>query len=253
LKTKQEDPEFSVGYSPELPPGTRKFLQSFLLIVFVSIALGVTSLAFFQENGDRGHFEFGVLKTYEGHLYSDPLPMLRTAERSYILVGDGKFGADAWAEAWSPKAKGRRIRVRATLIERSPIAMLEIERETPPEILEESNLPQDLTHPPVEIVGEVDLQGELVDSKCYLGVMRPAVGKVHRACAIRCLSGGVPPGLLLRNAKLDTSVMVLLAQPGRLQGRVSPKWAAREVHAHGTLEIRDGIPVLITSSIELRK
>jgi len=32
-----------------------------------------------------------------------------------------------------------------------------------------------------------------VDSKCYLGVMNPGSGKVHRDCAARCLSGGIPP------------------------------------------------------------
>ncbi len=32
-----------------------------------------------------------------------------------------------------------------------------------------------------------------MDSKCYLGVMNPGQGKVHRDCAARCLSGGIPP------------------------------------------------------------
>ena len=37
------------------------------------------------------------------------------------------------------------------------------------------------------------LIGEIVDSKRYLGVMNPGNGKVHRDCAVRCLSGGIPP------------------------------------------------------------
>ena len=32
--------------------------------------------------------------------------------------------------------------------------------------------------------------------KCFLGVMNPGNGKVHRDCAARCLSGGLPPILL---------------------------------------------------------
>lgn len=32
-----------------------------------------------------------------------------------------------------------------------------------------------------------------MDSKCYLGVMNPGKGKVHRDCASRCISGGIPP------------------------------------------------------------
>jgi hypothetical protein len=36
------------------------------------------------------------------------------------------------------------------------------------------------------------LRGEIVDSKCFLGVMNPGERTVHRDCATRCLSGGVP-------------------------------------------------------------
>src|SRR5258708_24539109 len=42
-------------------------------------------------------------------------------------------------------------------------------------------------------LGPVTVTGEIVDSKCYLGVMNPGQGKVHRDCAARCLSGGTPP------------------------------------------------------------
>jgi hypothetical protein len=42
-------------------------------------------------------------------------------------------------------------------------------------------------------LGTLTLTGEIVDSKCYLGVMNPGNGKVHRDCASRCLSGGIPP------------------------------------------------------------
>lgn len=44
-----------------------------------------------------------------------------------------------------------------------------------------------------ETVGRVRLAGELVDINCYFGVMRPARGKVHRACSVRSLFGGAPP------------------------------------------------------------
>lgn len=54
-----------------------------------------------------------------------------------------------------------------------------------------------------ESLGEFTLQGEIVDSKCYLGVMRPGNTKTHRACAVRCIAGGVPPVLLVRDAQGD--------------------------------------------------
>ena len=37
------------------------------------------------------------------------------------------------------------------------------------------------------------LEGEIIDPKCYFGVMKPGFGKIHRSCAVRCISGGIPP------------------------------------------------------------
>ena len=39
----------------------------------------------------------------------------------------------------------------------------------------------------VEVLGPVELTGEIADSKCWLGVMNPGEGTVHRDCARRCL------------------------------------------------------------------
>ena len=49
------------------------------------------------------------------------------------------------------------------------------------------------------VAERVMLRGEIVDSKCYLGVMNPGEGTVHRDCAARCLSGGLPPMLVVRS------------------------------------------------------
>lgn len=51
-----------------------------------------------------------------------------------------------------------------------------------------------------EEVGLRTVRGEIVDSKCFLGVMKPGNLKVHRSRATRCISGGVPPILLVRRA-----------------------------------------------------
>ena len=64
-----------------------------------------------------------------------------------------------------------------------------------------------LKQPPVAL-GRHRLRGEIVDSKCYYGVMKPASGKAHRDCAVRCISGGAPPAFVVRST--DESVLVLL-------------------------------------------
>ena len=52
---------------------------------------------------------------------------------------------------------------------------------------------------PVADLGTVTLTGEIVDTKCHFGVMKAGEGKVHRECAVRCISGGAPPGFLARD------------------------------------------------------
>ncbi len=97
----------------------------------------------------------------------------------------------------------------------------------------------------VEVLGPVELVGELVDSKCYLGVMRPATGKVHRACAVRCLKGGVPPGLLVRETGGRDTMLVLSG------AAIDPEWAGRLITARGSLVLDEGLPVLRAESVEL--
>jgi hypothetical protein len=80
-------------------------------------------------------------------------------------------------------------------------------------------------------LGEVQLTGEIVDSKCYFGVMNPGNGKVHRDCAARCISGGIPPALLVRDAEGRSDTVLLakwnrellkhIAEPVTLRGRLS--------------------------------
>ena len=65
-----------------------------------------------------------------------------------------------------------------------------------------------------ESLGTHTLAGEIVDSKCFLGVMKPGELKTHRACATRCISGGVPPVLLVRKRDGTALYLVLIATDG---------------------------------------
>jgi len=41
-------------------------------------------------------------------------------------------------------------------------------------------------------LGNKKIRGEIIDPKCFFGVMKPGSGKTHKSCAARCLSGGIP-------------------------------------------------------------
>ena len=84
-------------------------------------------------------------------------------------------------------------------------------------------------------LGDVDLRGEIVDSKCYLGVMNPGEGKVHRDCAARCISGGVPAALIAADQTGRRKLLLLTTADGRSLGRELLPFVAEPVSVRGTL------------------
>ena len=88
-------------------------------------------------------------------------------------------------------------------------------------------------------LGPVTLRGEIVDTKCYLGVMNPGEHKVHRDCAVRCISGGVPPAFLARDTSGDSRVLLLVGEDGRALSREVLPFVAEPLEISGVL-VRTG-------------
>ena len=83
------------------------------------------------------------------------------------------------------------------------------------------------------------LSGEIVDSKCWLGVMKPATGTVHRGCATRCLSGGIPPLLMTTDSTGATMHLLLTGADGGPAHQWLKELVGRRVTVSGEV-IRDG-------------
>ena len=186
--------EFYVGYSPKMPTGLRVFVRRVvvglgLLAITVAIVLlsGQTPFA-------KSTFEFGQSRSFEGILETTPYPTLLIDRPGdvgsnfkysrYLLVAPGKHGADTLSEG----TDGKRVHLKGQLIYRDGQTMIEVEPASIQAFADMKAGPDEFQH-----IGEVSVTGEIVDSKCYLGVMNPGMGKVHRDCALRCISGGVPP------------------------------------------------------------
>ena len=246
----KEDSEFYIGYLSHAPPRTTRLLQKTVLMVFTILFIGVVVFAFAQNDFDRGVFDFFNLGQYEGVIkLNQSTPYLVTQSKDiYLIVGDGKFGAYEWAKSFSDK----QIRFSAKLIQREPIKMLEVDRSSVPQEIDfQQQVQLAIGEPDIVEQGMATVRGELVDTKCFLGVMRPGAGKVHRACAIRCLSGGVPPGILLRHKNIHLSVVIVLSFSDPEYSKKISQWAGREVSARGQLKYIAGVPMLYTDQLEL--
>ncbi len=98
-----------------------------------------------------------------------------------------------------------------------PESIQEIERIDAAAPQTESGASPELPEAPAGILptGTVALTGEIMDSKCYLGAMNPGERKVHRACAIRCISGGIPPVFVVRTTGGSIQHLLLVSPEGK--------------------------------------
>ena len=139
------------------------------------------------------------------------------------------------------------VTLRGKRIHRGDTTMLElvpgsIERYAPA-------LPADGTPIPasnVEVLGHAIFTGEVVDSKCYLGVMNPGRLEVHRACAKRCIAGGIPPMLAAHGDDGKEAHLLLVKPDGRPFGDAILPLVGKTVTLEGRLERRDGLYYLYT-------
>lgn len=211
-----ESDDFYVGYFPKAPTTLARWLKRIILTLLLLSAAIAFTLVFAQSPLPESHFEFGIYRDYAGVLQTQPYPMLTVGPVRYLLVAPGKHGADSLVEGHN----NQQATLKASLIYRGQTRMLEVE----PSSLsfKASGAAQSI----IEDLGEETLRGEIVDSKCYLGVMNPGEGHIHRDCAVRCISGGVPPIFISQQRQMlltginAKDILDKVGLPIKLRGRV---------------------------------
>ena len=234
-----EADEFYVGYLPQAPPRLARWLRKCVVALFFVVYLVGAALPLLHELRPAARFEYGSPVAMAGTLAAHPHPRLlvprpgrvdgAAAVTSFPLVAPWKHGADELVAAFD----GQRVRLEATLAFRDGITVAEV--------VPGSVRPEEAAGTTVEAeqaLGRRTLVGEIVDSKCFFGVMNPGELKPHRACAVRCLSGGIPPVLCVRDAAGRASYFWLLAADGTALGPELLEFVAEPVAIEGELRRR---------------
>jgi hypothetical protein len=225
--------EFYVGYLPKAPAGIARRIKTLIVILLVLGAIAAIAFARVQKTFAPSTFEYGKERTFQGVVEISPYPTLDVPGSSgrdgkamrYLLVAAGKHGADGQVAAFA----GKTVRVRGTLIYRSNQTMIELVKDSIAVIADANQIPA-----PATDLGEFDLTGEIVDSKCYLGVMNPGNGKVHRDCAVRCLSGRIPPIFATNDFRGIPAILLLTDAAGKpLPKQAFLNLVAQPVRVHG--------------------
>ncbi|MBY0503069.1 MAG: hypothetical protein K2X03_04115 [Bryobacteraceae bacterium] len=226
--------DFYVGYQPQPSPRIRRLMRRTIpSLVLFGLAIAII-LALAQAPFADSSFDYGVYKRYQGRVLQHPYPKLFANGLFYPLAGPGKHGL------FNAK-DGQIVELEASLIVNGDMRALEVRPESWKEI--GGSFPSAPVPTPL---GMVKMIGEIVDTKCHLGVMNPGSGKVHRSCAARCLSGGVPPGLLVRDATGKTRTVLLEG----VEGRQILELVAEPVSATGQLRREGTILVLTVAALK---
>lgn len=228
----RDDAPFYVGYRPRTDARTSSFLRTVVVAIgAIAVGVAVAAAALHPRAGD-GVFEWGTTREFEGTARAHPVARLEiavpgtAATYEVLLVGAFKHGATAMVAPFD----GHRVRARGTLIHRGNAAMLEL-GDAPLQ-----DLGSGVPAATAEVLGQVVLRGEIVDSKCYLGVMKPGHLKPHRDCAVRCISGGVPPVLMVRDIDDVPTYYVLIGPHGEPVNAAVLDFVAEPVEVPGSLE-----------------
>lgn len=244
--------EFFVGYLSMSRSAARFSLAAGSSVAAAVLLLGAVFAASQRTPGESlQNADYGVRRT--GLLLPSPYPHLRT------LNADGTFSTlifTGWTKSNVdlPATKvGHAVVATGNLYERAGLSMLEgaggfdAANDLPaPDVAR-------LLSVPSEDLGEVTLRGEIVDSKCYAGRMRPGVGHGHRACAELCIRGGIPPVLVTIGPDgRETHYLLASTADGPVNDAVAP-FAAEPVEVRGHLIRRGDLNVLQIDPAEIRR
>jgi hypothetical protein len=242
--------EFFIGYEPPLPARLSTFITRLVTAGARGVALAAAAIAAGHVGLEGGTFEFGRVRASTGTIVTRPYPALVEdadpaggpgADRPWrLLVAAGKHGADALVRGLD----GARVTLEGTRIERSGMRMLEVRAGS---IAPAGAAPSRM--PAAEAVvdgGAVTLRGEIVDSKCFLGVMTPGDGRTHSACASLCLRGGIPPALLVRGRVGAPALYLLEDATGASLSDAAAGVAGEPVEVRGVIGQRGSWRILRT-------
>ncbi len=230
--------EFYIGWEAKAAPGIRQTVLRAVVMLLLLALIVPLALAISQRMIGAAVFEWGNVKTFTGIFQARPYPHLLVARpgaaletfSSYHLVAPWKFGLKPEAVA---EFDGKNVTLKGTLIYRGAQTMIEVvDNSIQPAATNFSAPPL----PETISLGQQTFVGEIVDSKCFLGVMNPGALTPHRACAVRCISGGIPPVLLVRRENAPPVYLLLVSADGQPVNQQVLDFVAAPVEITGDVE-----------------
>jgi hypothetical protein len=257
--------EFYIGWLSSAPKSFTGTIKKYLLVMLpIIIVLGVL-LALSQKKFDTGSFEFGTLTEVKGIYSGTPVPNLkvingkdRWGNENYVtvpLIGYGKFGAEGIVADLEKEKKillqGKEVTLKGTLLYNDGKLLMQIDENDKP-LLNVAENKDAGTEPKTKELGTLDVKGEIVDPKCFFGVMKPGEGKPHKDCAIRCILGGMPPVLKVEDESGKENYYLIVGANGEKLNDAVKDFVASPVELHAKAVQYDDWIILYTNSNDIK-
>jgi len=172
----KKNDEFYISYiDGSLGSETKQTLKRFTIGSIVVIIIGALLFGFTQKPFKNSSFDFDNPTKITGIFHENPYPMLRVevAKSSYkniLLLGFGKSSANPYLKKLRKEEKdlnGKTLSIEGNLIYYNGKTLIEITDEE--KVILESSTTKLL--PANQAISSMTLEGEIIDPKCYFGVM----------------------------------------------------------------------------------
>ncbi len=261
-----EGEAFYIGWMPKAPASFARLVRKVLFLLFPLALIVGLILASFQKKFTASNFEFGKTTEIKGIYFNDPVPVLKVingkdawGNTSYItipLVGYGKHGAEtAIMELEKEKNNSfnnKELTLKGTLLYSDGKTFMQINKDENPVVNIGKEADASLV-PHQKDLGVHKIKGEIIDPKCYFGVMKPGEGKVHRDCAIRCILGGIPPVLKVMNEKGKKNYYLIVGPNGERMNEAVQHYVAEPVEIETRAVLQDDWVILYVKNKSINR
>lgn len=227
--------------------GVRFFLSFFFLAIFIIVIFTLLEKPFADS-----YYAFGKPSEIYGELLEKPVIAVRLKKADGYeiipLVGYGKMGPHAALSSLLGKGNYA-VKLKGTLIEYRGNKLFELTKEGVTSVLEYEKISKPFMTGNMGSV--MTMNGEIVDPKCFFGVMKPGYGKVHKSCAIRCISGQIPPILAIRENNKFVDYYFLTDNKGNVLMRDLQAYVGTHVKVSGVSYEIDNWKSIRLESLEL--
>ena len=241
--------DFFIGWADTPDVDRRFFMRAGIAGLAVSGGIAGT-VAALQKPAGHGTWAMGDIREWRGIATADPYAMLRTNDidgtpRTALLGCQGKCGVSERIGSLA----GKPVIVKGSLIQRGRHAMIAVIDGMDWIAEDTAGSAAGLEFPAPVPLTDVSLSGEILDSKCWFGAMRPSNGKVHKACASLCIRSGIPPAFYVKDVREQKALMIMTDRGGTRFGNDFLEYVADPVRVSGKV-FRQGDLLLLETSVE---